>query len=76
MDMMGPTTHQVSLTASKFSLTLTMMKNAFGGIGNIDTGGLVLVITLAPTVDMPTLLMMCDVLMKVIIGEEENLMNT
>ena len=52
-----------------------MVKNAFGGIISIDIGGLGLAITLAQIAGTPTLLMMFDVLVRVMIGEEEDRMN-
>ena len=51
------------------------MKNASGGIISIDIGGLGLAITLAQIAGTPTLLMMFDVLVRVMIGEEEDRMN-
>ena len=75
MTMMGSTSHVVSPTANKCSLKIMMMKNAFGGITSIDIGGLGLAITLAQIAGTPTLLMMFDVLVRVMIGEEEDRMN-
>ena len=57
MDMMGYTKQGASQTASKFSPIEMMLINVSGGIINIDTGGLGLVIILASTVDLLTLMM-------------------
>ena len=57
MDMMGYTKQGASQTASKFSPIEMMLTNVSGGIINIDTGGLGLVIILASTMDLLTLMM-------------------